>query len=45
MRVVLGDQNVVITKVFILIFEEADLRFALFRDLVGAQCRGAASAS
>ena len=26
MRVVLGDQSVVITKVFFLVFEEADLR-------------------
>ena len=26
MRVIIGDQSVVITKVFILVFEEADLR-------------------
>ena len=75
MRVFLGDKSVEITKVFILVFEEANLRvrvvlrvflgdqsveitkvsslylrrrtydFVLFRVLVGAWCRGAASTS
>ena len=45
MRVFLGDQSVVIIKVFYFVFEEADLGFALFRVLVRTRCRGAASAS
>ena len=44
-RVFLGGQSVEITKVFHLVFKEADLGFVLFRVLVGARCRGAASAS
>ena len=45
MRVFLGDQSVEITKVFILVFEEADLQVCVVSILIGARCRGAASAS
>ena len=45
MKVFLGDQSVKITKVFIFVFEDANFEFVLFRVLVGAQYRGATSAS
>ena len=44
-RVVLGDQSVVITKFFIFVLRRRTCGFALFRVLVRAQCRGAALAS
>ena len=42
---ILGDQSVVITKVLILVLRRRTCGFTLFRVLVRAQCRGAASAS
>ena len=44
-RVILGDQSVMITKVLILVLRRRTCRFAVFQVLVRALCRGAASAS
>ena len=44
-RVILGDQSVVITKNFIFALKRRTCVFAWFRVLVRAHCRGAASAS
>ena len=44
-RVILGDQSVVITKVPILVLRRRTCGFAVFRVLVRALCRGAASAN
>ena len=45
MRLFLGDQSVVITKDFIFTLRRRTCVFAMFRVLVRALCRGAASAS
>ena len=45
MRVVLGDQSVVITKVFYFVFEEANLWVRVVSSSCGSLVRGAASAS
>jgi len=44
-RVILGDQSVMITKVLIFVLRRRTCGFAVFRVLVRAHCRGAASAS
>ena len=43
MRVFLGDSSVEIIKCFILYLRRRTCVFVLFRVLVGARCRGAAS--
>ena len=45
MRVILGDQSVAITKVLIFVLRWQTCGFAVFRVLVRAHCRGAASVS